>query len=103
MSKCNLSIGFLGKYKPAHWERDSLEECRDAALRDVQDEHLVKKIHEVYTSITTPPLSVSSISIQGYAPFPYGVSLRKRPHDPFLDKVTADFPEFPGINYRKEQ
>lgn len=99
---CNLSIGFLGRFRPAHWERETLEECRDAALADVQDEHLRRKIGEVYASLSSPPFSVSSISVQGYSPFPYGISLRKRPHDPFLDKIVKDFPEFPGINYGEQ-
>lgn len=102
MSKCNLSIGFLGKYRPAHWEGKTLEECRDAALLDVSDPHLREKILEVYKSLSSPPFSVSSVSIQGYSPFPYGISLRKRPHDPFLDEVVKEFPLHPRVDYRNQ-
>lgn len=93
------SIYFFGNYRSAHFEASSVKALRlqmQAAIRGMnmddwqyfawRIDNLSKEIRKNYSSVSAD-----------YGA--RGVSMKKRPHDPFLDSVTRDLPEYPGLTY----
>ena len=94
------SIYFFGNYRPAHFEASSLKALRSqmlAALANMsQDDwqYFAWRIDDIYGNLKRR--NYASMSADYGA---RGVSMKKRPHDPFLDEITRDLPEYPGLNY----
>lgn len=96
------SIYFLGHYRPFHCEDTALAKVlirlRHAAS-GIEDRQLHAWIEERIAhcgrEIKRNP-AYSSVSSDHSD---RGVSICRRPHDPWLDKVTADLPPCPGLNY----
>lgn len=93
------SIYFFGNYRPAHFQAASVKALRAAMLASIKQmnmddwqyfafriDDLAKQLRKNYTSVSAD-----------YGA--RGVAMRKRPHDPFLDSVTRDLPEYPGLAY----
>lgn len=93
------SIYFFGNYRPAHFEALTIKALRAAMLASIKQmnmddwqyfafriDDLAKQLRKNYTSVSAD-----------YGA--RGVAMRKRPHDPFLDSVTRDLPEYPGLTY----
>jgi hypothetical protein len=96
------SIYFLGRYRPAYFEGESIAHIagqmitairflQDSVLRDWIENRIVEghkqiKKQNLYTSWSCDHCD-------------RGVSFAARPHDPWLDSVTAKLPPCPGLDY----
>lgn len=93
------SIYFLGKYRPLHVEDTALARVvirlRHAA-GSVEDPGLRAWLLERISQISRDMRHYQSVSADHCD---RGVSLRRAPHDAWLDKITASLPECPGLNY----
>jgi hypothetical protein len=94
-------IYFLGRYRPAYFEAGAIGACvtkMQAALRNVEDHALrawlYARIDEGLTHMVT-----SNTTAWSADHCDRGVSFAKRPHDRFLDRVTADMEPCPGLDY----
>lgn len=99
---CHLSISFLGRYKPAYWQGETLAQCRNAAFADISDVYLKDIVGQVYRSMRDRYFCPVSFSAEGYTPAPYVVSMAKRPRETFLDDTIKDLPLHPRISYRNQ-
>ncbi len=95
------SIYFLGAYRPAYFEADTIEACAalmHGAVQDIKNGSLkiflLSRIKEGRAQIARDNCSAWSAEHRDR-----GVSFAKRPHDPFLDRVTATLPHCPGLDY----
>lgn len=96
------SIFFLGQYRPAHFEATTAAMAAgeaQAALRftdrfDWALERLTEGVRRMRH--TAGVCGTSSYSCEHGA---FGVSLREGPHDPFLDRVCAQMPDYPRLDY----
>lgn len=100
---CHLSVSFLGRYKPAHWQGETLAECKHKALADINDVYLKDVIGQVHRSMNDRYFRPVSFSAEGYTPSPYVVSMAKRPRETFLDESVKDLPLHPRISYRNQE
>jgi hypothetical protein len=94
------SITFFGRYRPAYFQADTVKHAVIAAQRAIVDceqyNMLSRWLNEALAKVDAPKSTCSSCSIDWGC---YGVSLRQGPHDPFLDRATADYPSYPGLKY----
>lgn len=94
------SIYFLGQYRPAYFEAKTLGALRAAmcnAIANLESDtrfFLDYRIHNVVKQLRKP--SCGGASAEHGA---MGVSVGKRPHDPWLDSIVAKLPEYPGLAY----
>ena len=95
------SIYFLGKYRPAYFEAESLDECYWAMVRaifpitDIRlKTWLTNRLGEGHYRLCQDYNAAWSADHCDR-----GISFAKRPHDPFMDKAVADMPPCPGLDY----
>jgi len=95
-------IYFLGRYRPAYFEGATVRECARAmmaAARQITDDDMrawvMCRIYELEGKLGPDP-NCSAISSDHCD---RGVSFARRPHDRFLDQVTATMPPCPGLDY----
>lgn len=92
------SFYFLGQHKPAHFEASSVKALRAqmrAAITAMSGDDwqwYAWRIDEIARDIR----KYAAVSREHGAK---GLSMAKRPHDPWLDDVTATLPPYPGLNY----
>lgn len=98
---CHVEIAFMGDYRPRHWEGETLEECHEAALKDVKDKYLAEVVKDAVIRVLNSP-TVSACSLQGYTPQPYAVTVAKYKFDPWLEGITSKYPHHPRVKYPKE-
>ena len=94
------SFYFFGHYRPAHFEETSLKRLRERmqkAINGIDSEawhYFAWRIDEAIKQVKKPGCAAFSSEYGAK-----GISVKKRPHDPFLDEVTATFPHYPNLNY----
>jgi len=95
----NGAIYFLGLYRPAYYEAETLEALRDtmekaiAALDADTRAKLTAWIHSCKVQLER---GYSSASIDhGHL----GVAIKAGPHDPWLGRVVATMAPFPALTY----
>ena len=94
------SIYFLGQYRPAYFEATSLnklhEKMRVAIVQTGMDDWqwFAWRIDLATKELRKPNCEGWSAE-HGCR----GVSVAKRPHDPWLDSIVAKLPEYPGLAY----
>lgn len=96
------SIYFLGKFRPFHCEDTALAKVlirlRHAAS-GIEDRQLQAWIEERIKTCGKNLQQFPSYASVSADHSDRGVSIRRSAHDPWLDKVTADLPPCPGLNY----
>jgi hypothetical protein len=95
------SIYFLGKYRPAYFEAQSVYECQHkmwAAMRPIKDKDLWNWLA---VRVLEGRLEIEKDNCSAWTAdhCDRGISFAKRPHDPFMDKAVADMPPCPGLDY----
>jgi hypothetical protein len=99
-SRVSGSIYFLGRYRPAYFEASNLYDLTDsmiAAVRDIKDANLKAWL---FARISIGRAKIDSHCTSWSADHcDRGVSFAARPHDPWLDSITAKLPPCPGLNY----
>ncbi len=92
------SIYFLGQYRPAYFQAETAIRAFQLAAHAVagcpDQRWLIDRLDEACTRVRKP--NCAAVSIEHGA---RGVSIAKRPHDPFLDSVTRTMPAYPGLDY----
>lgn len=96
---CSGSIYFLGRYRPAYFEASSLEMLRTIMLDAVQD---MSNAPWYMTRIADAADALKNAN--GYTAWQSdhcdkGVSMAKRPHDPWLDETVKTLPDCPNLHY----
>jgi hypothetical protein len=92
------SIYFLGEYRPAYFEADTLDALACdmlAAVRNLPD----RQWYTVRIRQAAEHMGRSNCSAWSADHVCRGVSMAKRPHDPFLDDITRTLPVLPGLDY----
>jgi hypothetical protein len=96
----SASIYFLGQYRPAYFQASSMNRLK-AQMRLAIDnldrdnwEWFAWRIDEAFKRVNAR--NCSGVNIEHGC---RGLSIAKRPHDPWLDNVIADLPAFPHLNY----
>ena len=98
-----LQIAFLGRRRPLNFEAATLDAVANLAafsLREVERltaREIVDFIHQCTTTLKERP-SYSMVSREGSG---LAVTLRRGPHDTFLDALTRDLPPLPGADYSR--
>jgi hypothetical protein len=98
-------IYFLGAYRPAYFEADTIDACRAMLLKAARPMFarergrelrawLIARINEGAAAIARGNCTAWSADHNDR-----GVCFAKRPHDPFLDRATAELPPCPGLDY----
>lgn len=94
------SIYFLGRYRPAYFEADTTTQVAFlmyAAIRDIEDRQLRSWLDDrIFQGEDSLSDSITSWSADHCD---RGVSFAARPHDPWLDSITAKLPPCPGLDY----
>lgn len=94
------SIYFLGQYRPAYFEAVTVGKLREQMLASIVQMNIddwqwfAAKIQNSVYELRKPNCGGASAE-HGCR----GVSVAKRPHDPWLDNVVAKLPEYPGLAY----
>jgi hypothetical protein len=94
------SIYFLGQYRPAYFEATGLgslrAQMRDAIAQMNMDDWqwFAPRIDNAVKELRKPSCGGASVE-HGCR----GVSVAKRPHDPWLDSIVAKLPNYPGLVY----
>lgn len=94
-----VTISFDGLYRSAHFEADTVRMASSKAIAAISDampeaEKARRWISEAARRLRSPDCASAGCSN------PYmSVRVRRRPHDPFLDSVTAGLPHCPGLDY----
>jgi hypothetical protein len=92
------SIYFLGEYRPAYFEADNFVHLASAmvdAVRNLPD----RQWFAVRIRQAAEHMGRSNCSAWSADHCSRGVSMAKRPHDPFLDDITRTLPVLPGLDY----
>lgn len=83
------SIYFLGQYRPAYFEADTARAATKALLASIREcedyTKLCEWIKQSYSEIKKP--NCAAFSVEHGA---RGISIAKRPHDPFLGQYMVD-------------
>lgn len=98
MTHC-LSLNFFGQYRPAHFEAESFYDAAEAF-----SEAVIACRRDDRNKLYGWLLAVEQRQREGSASCaiehgPLALTWRPSAHDPFLDRVCASFPPFPGLNY----
>jgi hypothetical protein len=97
------SIYFLGRYRPAYFEAPTISACNAQMFRAVEPIYAHDKALRdwLYWRIAEGSKAIDRDSCTAWSAdhCDRGVSFAKRPHDPFLDDVTASLPPCPGLDY----
>ena len=93
------SFYFMGQYRPAYFEAETVGKAMNAALRALGTNHpdyawFADRLKQAYCALRKGNCSAFSAE-HGCR----GVSIVARNHDRFLDSVTRDFPAYPGLDY----
>ena len=94
-----LTIYFLGRYRPAHFEAESLHLAHDAAvtaIADVEEPMRAKLKAWLWEAVKAALGNCTGWQAEHGG---FGVSWAPRAHDPWLDDLTALCPLCPGLAY----
>jgi hypothetical protein len=94
-----VSISFDGLYRPAHFEAATVCLATGKAIAAISAgmpdaEKARRWISEAARRLQSPDCASAGCSNTYMS-----VRVRRRPHDPFLDSVTANLPHCPGLDY----
>lgn len=95
------SVFFMGRFRPAYWQRPTLAGAIQAArsasygMNKEDGDKLRAWMDATYLNMQRNSSYASLSSSHGML----GFSLAARPHDSFLDRSTADMPHCPGLDY----
>lgn len=95
-----IGISFLGQYRPAYFEGDTLGDAIAAAVRAVYHmdnadfDWIMERLR-----IGGDEMAIKRISAWSAEHGRRAVSFRRGAHDPFLDNVTRDMTPAPGLDY----
>lgn len=96
--KVTASIYFLGQYRPVYFEASTIDAAlamaTAAILKATDREWFESRLAEARKQIKRESCAAWSTE-HGCR----GVSIAKRPHDPFLRDVVAQLPKYPGLDY----
>jgi hypothetical protein len=95
-----VGISFLGQYRPAYFEGETLGDAIAAAVRAVY--HMDNSDFEWIMDrlrIGGDEMAIKRISAWSTEHGCRAVSVRRGAHDPFLDNVTRDMTLAPGLDY----
>lgn len=100
--KLHGAFYFLGKARPAHFEADSIKALRAKMFDAIRNTHMDDWQFFAFRI----DQAAKELRKKGCAGFSSehgtrGLVMQKRPHDPWLDKTTADLAPFPGLDYSK--
>lgn len=93
-----VGIGFMGVFRPAYFQAETLKEVTSTAIAASRG---MVEADKVATWIQQCARNVRPQHCTGYEIKQGGlsVSIRRAPHDPFLDSVTRNMPQCPGLDY----
>ncbi len=96
-----IGISFLGQYRPAYFEGDTLSDAIAAAVRavyqmDNADFDWIMERLRIGGDEMAIKRNCSAWSAEHGC---RAVSFRRGAHDPFLDSVTRDMTPAPGLDY----
>ena len=93
-----VSVAFLGQYRPLYFSADTLavavEQAR-AATATAQDSQRIGAWLDSCADAIMRPNHQSVSREHGRL----SVGIRRAPHDPWLDAITAKLPPLPGADY----
>ena len=100
MQTYTCTLYFLGKFRPL-----SIEDTSPARVK-IRVAHAIQNTApELRDWLSNASAKVfSDFSRMGYSSISHdhcdrGLALRAGPHDPWLDRIVAELPECPGLNY----
>mgnify|MGYP003659189649 CR=1 FL=1 len=95
-----IGISFLGQYRPAYFQADTLGDAIAAAVRAVYHmdnadfDWIMERLR-----IGGDEMAIKRISAWSAEHGRRAVSFRRGAHDPFLDSVTRHMMPAPGVDY----
>lgn len=92
----HLSIAFYGSYRPFHVERETIDECAQAAIKSVSDDGMKATIRRAMRKMKKRP-EYAMVGL--HAPCGASIQLAAYERNPWLDRLTADMPTHPRIAY----
>lgn len=93
-----VSVAFLGEYRPLHFSADTLAAAvaqARAATATAQD---AQRIGAWLDSCANDIMRPNRMSVS-HEHDRLSVSIRRAPHDPWLDAITFKLPPLPGADY----
>lgn len=93
-----VGIGFMGVFRPAYYQAGTLREAVETAIAAsrgmAEADKITALIEQCARNVRPRHCPYSSIEHGSLS-----VSIRRAPHDPFLDSVTRDMNPCPGLDY----
>jgi hypothetical protein len=93
-----IGIGFMGVFRPAYFQAETVKEAASKAIAAsrgmVEADKITAWIQQCARNVRPQHCPYSAIEHGSLS-----VSIRRAPHDPFLDSVTRGMPQCPGLDY----
>lgn len=94
-----VTISFEGLYRPAHFEAATVCLATGNAIAAISAGMPDAEKARSWISEAARRLQSTNCMSAGCSNPYMSVRVRRRPHDPFLDSVTAGLPHCPGLDY----